>query len=77
MLQKFNLKTIEQDKTLSIMYLLPKVHKATIDARFIVASKHCSAKRLSDVISKVFKIIFNHVERFLRKNLFYTFFKKF
>ena len=44
--KKFGLKIIEQDKTLLIMYWLPKMHKTSIDARFIVASKSCSTKPL-------------------------------
>ena len=53
------------------------MHKIPIDARFIVTSKNCSTKSLSDVISKGFKMIFNHVESFHRKTLFYKCFKKF
>ena len=75
--QKIDLKITEQDKTLPIKYWLPKIHKAPIGARFIVALKNCSTKPLSDVISKVFKMIFNHIESFHGKSLFYTFFRKF
>ena len=53
------------------------MHKTTIGDRFIVASENESTKPLFDVISKVFKMIFDHVESFHRKNLFYTCFKKF
>ena len=49
------------------MYWLPKVYKIPIDARFIVTSKTCSTKPLLDVISKISKMIFNHVENFDRK----------
>ena len=75
--KKFGLKITEQDKTLPIMYWLPKMHKTSIDARFIVASKSCITKPLSEMISKVFKMIFNHVEVFVEKGLFYTCFRKF
>ena len=51
------------------MYWLPKIRKLPIGARFIVASKKYSTKS-SDVIYKVFKITFNHVESFYRKSLF-------
>ena len=60
-------KITEQDKTLPIMNWPPKVYKTTIEARFIVASKNCSSKPPSDVISKIFKMIFNNVESFHRK----------
>ena len=64
-----DLKTTEQDKTLPIMYWLPKMYKTPIGARFIVASKNCSTKPLPYIISKVFKMILNHVESFYRKSL--------
>ena len=60
------------------MYWLPKMHKTSIGGRFIVALKSCSTKSLSDMISKVFEMIFDHVESFHRKScLFYTYFKTF
>ena len=70
-------KQLNKTKTPSIMYWLPKMYKIPIGARFIVTSKNCSTKPLFDVISKVSKMIFNHVETFHRKRLFYTWFKKF
>ena len=71
--KKFDFKLTKQGKTFHIMYWLPKMRKTPIGARFIVAL----FKPLSDVISKVFKMIINHVEIFRRKTLFYTCFKKF
>ena len=53
------------------------MHKTPTDGRFIAASKNWGTKPLYDVISKVFKMTFNHVENFHRKHLFYTCFKKF
>ena len=76
-LSSFDLKLTENDHSLPIMYWLPKLHKTPIGARFIVASKHCSTKPLSKTISKVFKMIFKHVENFHNKSLYYTDFKKF
>ena len=58
------------------MYWLPKIHKTPIGARLAIASKNYSTEPLSDVISIVFKMIFNHVETFHRKSLFYICFKK-
>ena len=52
--KKFDLKITEQDKTLSITYWVPQMHKKLIGGRFIVVSKNCSTKPLSDMISKVF-----------------------
>ena len=69
---KTNIKYCKKfSKKLPIMYWLPKMHKtAPIGARFIVVSKSLLK------ISKVFKMIFNHVENFQRKSLFYICFRK-
>ena len=71
--KRIDLKITEQDKTIPIMYWLPKMHKAPIGARFIVASKNCSNKLLSDVIFTVFKMIFNHVESFLIEKVHFAY----
>ena len=62
----------EIDKSLPIKYRLPKIHKTSIGARFIEASKDCSTKPLSDTTFKFFKIIFHTVERFCYKSFFYS-----
>ena len=60
--KKVGLKITEQDQTLPIMYLLPKMQETPIGgARFIVASKNYNTKSLSDLTCKVFKMIFNQV----------------
>ena len=41
-----------------------------IGARFIAASKNCSAKLLSDVISKVFNMIFKRLKNFHKRVYF-------
>ena len=56
--KKIYLKITEQDKTLSIMYWLPKMQKAPIGARFIAALKNCCTKPLLDCR----KLIPNHYE---------------
>ena len=68
--KKFDFKITEQDKTFPIMYWLPKTHETAIGTRFKVALKVCGTKRLSDEISEVFKMIFDHAESFHRKSLF-------
>ena len=75
--KKFDLKLTDKDRSLPIMYWLPKLHKTPIGARFIIASKNCSNKPLSNVISKIFKMIFKNVENFHSKTKFYSSFKKF
>ena len=75
--QKFNLKLTAKDRSPPIMYWLSKLHKAPIGARFIIASKNYSTKPLSGVISKIFKILFKHVENLHNKTTFYSSYKKF
>ena len=75
--EKFGLNATDKEKSLPIMYWLPKMHKNPIGARFIVASNQCSTKPLTKVVSKIFKMIFTHVENFHKKTLFYSNFKKF
>ena len=59
------------------MYSLPKIHKTLVGARLIVASYYCSTNPFSDTISQIFKLIFNNVEIFHRKSLFFSGCKKF
>ena len=49
------------------MYWLSKMHRIVIDSRFIVASKSWSTKSLSGIVSKTFKMIYNHVKNFITK----------
>ena len=62
-----------------ILYCLPKMYETQTGAGFIVLykKKERSTKPRSDVISEIFKMIFNHVKSFHRKSVFYTYFKKF
>ena len=62
--KKFNLNITELNKSLPIMYRLPNIHETPVGARFIVASYYCTNNPISDTISKIFKMIFNTVERF-------------
>ena len=59
------------------MYWMPKMHKKPIGARFIVASKHCSTKPLTNVVSRVFKVLYQQVESFHKKSFFYSNYNKF
>ena len=59
------------------MYWLPKIYKTLVGARFIVASYYCRTNRLSDTISKNFRMIFKNVESFHKKVFFYFDCKKF
>ena len=53
------------------------MHMTSVGARFTVASYYCSTNPLSDTISKLFIMVFNTVESFHNKSLFYSDCKKF
>ena len=59
------------------MYGTPKMHKSPVGARFIIASKKCSTKPLTEAVSKTFKMIFAHVNSFHKKSRFYSGFNRF
>ena len=75
--KSFGLTVTEKQKTLPMMHWIPKMHKDPIGCRFIIASKDCSTKPLTQAVSKVFKMIFNTVESFHNKSLFYSRINKF
>ena len=52
------------DSSLLIMYWFPRISITSTGARFITASKNCSTKLLSGVISKIFKTLLKHVKYF-------------
>lgn len=43
------------------------MHKTPISSRFVVPFKACSTKSLSNIVSKISKMICNHVENFYSK----------
>ena len=51
---KFGLKLDVKDKSLLVIYWIPKMHKKSIGARFFVASKNCSTRLISKAVSKDF-----------------------
>ena len=67
----------EREKSLPIIYWLPKFHKNPIAPRCIVASKSCSTKKISHAVSSCFKVILSQIENFHHKNNFYCQYKKF
>ena len=52
----FEVKDVE--KTLPTMYWTPKMHKTPIGSHFIIASKLCSTKPISQAVSNVFKLVY-------------------
>ena len=75
--EKYDLTVDQKNESLPIMYWMPKLHKNPVGSRFIVASKSCSTKPLTSVVSRVFKMIFAHIESFHANSFFYSNFKKF
>ena len=54
----------EQEKTLSIMYWIPKMHKNPTGANSIIASKICFTKQISKSVSNVLKLVQFQIEIF-------------
>ncbi len=65
------------EKTLPTMYWTPKMHKTPIGSRFIIASKLCSTKPISQAVSNVFKLVYNQVENFHTKAKYLSNYNKF
>ena len=66
--KKFGLNIKEIDKSLPIMYWLPKMHKTPIGARLIVLQNTAAQ---SHSLIQFFKMIFNTVESFDNKSFFF------
>ena len=75
--ERLQMETDEKDESLPIIYWSPKMHKTPIGARFIIASKTCSTKKISKSVSSAFKVIQKQIENFHHKNTFYTNYKKY
>ena len=75
--KKFGLDVDQKQLALPNMYWIPKLHKTPIGSRFIVASRKCATKPITEVVSRIFKMIFAHIESFHNKSLFYSNYKKF
>ena len=68
--ERLKLKVEEKDRSLPVMYWIPKKHKQPSGARFIIASKHCSTKGISKAVSDVFKLIYRQTENFHKNSKF-------
>ena len=75
--ERLGIETDDEDKCLPIMYWTPKMHKTPIGARYIIASKRCSTKKVSKSVSNAFKIILKQIYNFHHKSTFYTQYKKY
>lgn len=67
----------EPSLSLPQIYWMPKMHYNPCRKRFIIASSRCSTKPLSKIVSKVFKHIFNQIQSYHNKCIFYKNYKKF
>ena len=75
--EKYGLALNEKQKTLPIMYWMPKMHYTPSRARFIMSSAKCSTKPLSNVVSNAFRLIFNQIQNFHEKSKFYKNYNRF
>jgi hypothetical protein len=66
-----NRELLESQKSLPVIYWMPKMHYTPSRQRFIIASSTCSTKPLSKLASKIFKHIFNQIRNFHQKSFFY------
>ena len=57
-----------KDKSLPMMYWIPKLHKNPVGSRYIIASKKCSMKPLSKAVSNTFKLIYSQIENSYHKS---------
>ena len=74
--ETFDLNITELNKMLPIVYWLFNIHMTSIGTRFIVASKLCWTKLLSDMIFEDFKMIFSTAENSHNKSVFHLGCKK-
>ena len=75
--KRYGLTLEERQKTLPIMYWMPKMHYTPSRARFIMSSAKCSTKPLSRIVSNAFKLIFNQIKNFHDKSKFYKNYNRF
>ena len=75
--KSLNLPVNEKNNCLPYMYWTPKMHYQPSRARFIVASAVCSTKPISNLVSIIFKKVFQQVQNFHSKAHFYKHYKRF
>ena len=75
--KRLGLEVEDREKDLPSMYWIPKMHKDPPGARFIIASKQCSTKKISKSVSSAFKLMYNQIENFHTKAKFLSNYNKF
>ena len=73
----FRIKTEDDFKHIPSIYGMPKMHKTPIKFRFIIASKFCTAKKLSKYVAVVFAHLLQQIERYHTKSYFFSGIKSF
>ena len=66
-----------KEKTLLIMYLVPKMHKCSTGTCLLIASKILSAKQLAKSASDVVKLLYSQIENFHKNAKFLSNYNKF
>ena len=75
--ERLGLEVEDGEKDLPSMYWIPKMHKDPPGARFIIASKQCSTKKISKSVSSAFKLMYNQIENYHIKAKFLSNYNKF
>ena len=75
--KSLKLSITDEIRCLPFMYWMPKMHYNPSRARFIVASAVCSTKPISNVVSIIFKKIFQQLQSFHLKSHFYKNYNRF
>ena len=68
----FGIDVEEEMEVLPSMHWTPKKHKKTSKARFIIAAKRCSSKKLAQDLTKILKMFYKQVENYHQKSHFFS-----
>ena len=70
--ERFSIDIDDDMLTLPDIYWTPKLHKTPVKFRFIIASKHCTVKKLSKDISSIFSLFNKQIEKYNKKAHYYS-----
>ena len=68
----FEIFVSEDDKRLTSIYLLPKLHKNQTKAKLMIPALTCFVKPLSKYITSAFKFILNQVNSYNNQRLYFS-----
>ena len=66
-LGNFNISVPSEDRTIPLIYWLPKMHKNPYKERFIAGSRHCTTKTISRTLTKILTVIKDGLCRYCNK----------